>query len=76
MTTEELIAMLSKVPPDTPVVHSKDVEGNGFSPIVEADIEAKYVSETKWSGDVIHPDDYPAYDPDELVSVVCLWPIN
>lgn len=76
MTAKKLIERLSTVPPDTPVVMSKDGEGNGFSPLAEADTAARYVEETTWAGDVLHPDDYDAYDPESMTHVVCLWPVN
>lgn len=76
MTASELIDRLSQVPPDTIVIISKDAEGNGFSPLEEADEAARYVPDNEWSGDVLHPDDYDEYDAADLVPAVCLWPVN
>ena len=40
MTAKELIAKLQAVDPDTPIVVSRDEEGNGFSPLHEIEMGA------------------------------------
>lgn len=59
---------------DMVLVQSRDAEGNGFSPLDEVTI-CKYLPESTWSGDAIHPDDVDGYG-DELQDAVCLWPVN
>jgi hypothetical protein len=73
-----------KVPGDTPVILSKDAEGDGFSPVVEAEV-AMYAAETTWSGEHYMteedrratgaPDDYDSA-PSNAVRAVFLWPTN
>lgn len=86
MTIDELRKHLDDLdlPGDTPVVLAKDAEGNGFSPLVEAEV-AMYAAESTWSGDRYmpeeerlaedDPDDY-AEAPDDAVRAVFLWPTN
>lgn len=78
------LAALNHLPDGTLVVLAKDAEGNGFSPLVEAE-HAMYLAETTWSGDRYlteeqrqaenDPDDYSAA-PDDAVPAVFLWPTN
>lgn len=51
MTVRELIAELSKLPPDALVVCQKDPEGNGYSPLYSISELGGYVPDTTWSGD-------------------------
>ncbi len=86
MTLAELRAQLAALdlPDDTLVVLSKDGEGNGFSPAVEAE-HAMYLADTTWSGERYitetdrqaqdDPDDY-SQAPDDAVPAVFLWPTN
>lgn len=77
MTVEDLIQELHLIIAANPdmktaqVVQSKDAEGNGFSPLDELCV-SKYLADSTWSGEVIHPDD----DYEGSVDVVCLWPVN
>jgi len=83
MTVEDLIQELQLIIAANPdmrsaqVVQSKDAEGNGYSPVDELCV-AKYLADDyplqQVSGEVIHPDD--ADDYEELIDVVCLWPVN
>ena len=86
MTLDELRKQLNalNMPGDTPVILSKDAEGNGFSPAVEAEV-AMYAAETTWSGErymteeerqaTEDPDEY--YEaPEDAVRAVFLWPTN
>jgi len=85
-TVGELVDwLLATQPRDRPVVMSRDAEGNGFSPLADAD-ESMYVAESTWAGDVYStPEDIADNDaltldddgaPDEAVRVVVLWPTN
>jgi hypothetical protein len=67
VTIDQLLIWLKEFPGDTPVVMSKDAEGNGFSPL--SDISAaRYLADTAWSGE--------CSDEGDGVAVVCLWPVN
>lgn len=86
MTLAELRAALDalNLPDDTPVILAKDGEGNGYSPLVEAE-HAMYAADTTWRGDRYvteaqrqaedNPDDY-SEAPDDAVHAVFLWPTN
>lgn len=86
MTLAELRAQLDalNLPGDTLVVLAKDAEGNGHSPLVEAE-HAMYLAETTWSGERYiteqqrlaeeNPDDW-SEAPDDAVPAVFLWPTN
>lgn len=87
MTLDELratLAELDHLPGDTPVIMSKDAEGNGFSPLVEVD-PGMYLAETTYSGEhymteeqrqaTDDPDEY-GKAPEESVRAVFLWPTN
>lgn len=65
MTAGNLIKELLKVRPDTPVVMSKDAEGNLFSPLCEV-TEDRYEAETTWYGERTSQGD----------KVLILWPTN
>lgn len=52
MKVKELIEKLSKAEPEAEVVLQKDAEGNGYSPLADADLNAVYVPETTWHGRV------------------------
>ncbi|WP_062214670.1 hypothetical protein [Streptomyces sp. NBRC 109706] len=60
LTKGQLVRMLSEgdfrdLPDDTPLILSKDAEGNGYSPVSGATL-AMYVAETTWSGETYPPD--------------------
>ena len=86
MTLAELRAQLDalNLPDDTIVVLAKDAEGNGHSPLVEAE-HAMYLADTTWSGErylteaerqaAQDPDDY-SEAPDDAVPAIFLWPTN
>ncbi|MFJ4785095.1 hypothetical protein [Streptomyces sp. NPDC088794] len=86
MTLAELRAQLDalNLPDDTLVVLAKDAEGNGHSPLVEAE-HAMYLADTTWSGErymteeqrlaETEPDEY-SEAPDGSVHAVFLWPTN
>lgn len=83
-TVGDLIDYLMTQPRDRLVVMSKDAEGNGYSPLADAD-EAMYEADSTWSGDVYNTpeqlagmrgaDEYPEA-PDDAVRVVVLGPTN
>lgn len=86
MTIDEFRRQLAELdlPGDTPVILAKDAEGNGFSPLVEAET-AMYAAESTWSGERYMTDaqreetgDADEYEaaPDDAVNAVFLWPTN
>lgn len=77
LTAGALIEALRTVPPDTPVVMSKDAEGNGYSPLSSAEVTGYvYEPDSTWSGEV-HDTTDPDYEPDDQdVPVVLLGPVN
>lgn len=86
MTLAELRAQLDalNLPDDTIVILAKDAEGNGHSPLVEAE-HAMYLADSTYSGEryltaqqraaEADPDDY-SEAPDDAVPAVFLWPTN
>ncbi|MEW2267875.1 hypothetical protein [Streptomyces sp. NPDC047868] len=86
MTLAELRQQLDalNLPDDTIVILAKDAEGNGHSPLVEAD-HAMYLADTTWSGERYmpeaqrlaeeNPDDW-TQAPDDAVPAVFLWPTS
>jgi hypothetical protein len=86
MTLAELREALAALdlPDDTLVVLAKNAEGNGHSPLVEAE-HAMYLAESTWSGErylteaqrlaETDPDEY-SEAPDDAVPAVFLWPTN
>lgn len=55
------------------VILASDAEGNGYSPLSDLGLD-KYIADTTWSGELIHPDDVPDYP--EAEDVIALWPVN
>jgi hypothetical protein len=68
MKVHELIALLSALDPESPVILQKDAEGNGYSPLSGLQA-ASYVPETTWSGEVVD-------SATEGQPCVVLWPVN
>lgn len=52
MKVKELLSALAEADPEAEVILQKDAEGNGYSPLRGADLEAVYIAENTWSGDV------------------------
>lgn len=52
MNVKELKEAIADLPDDMEVILQKDAEGNGYSPLADADPEAVYIAETTWCGDV------------------------
>ncbi len=87
MNVGELIDFLSTQPRDRLVVMASDAEGNGHSPLDNAE-ECMYTAESTWSGEVdLTPEQYTeavARDgedewdeaPDGAVRAVVLGPVN
>lgn len=75
MTIKELITQLMEYPPDLKVVLSKDAEGNGFSPVYEAE-PALYVPDSTWSGEVYNSDDPDILEDPNAEQVLVFWPVN
>ncbi|MFF1709273.1 hypothetical protein [Streptomyces sp. NPDC058268] len=87
MTLAELrtqLRTLEHLPESTLVVLAKDAEGNGFSPLCEAE-PGMYLADTTYSGEHYlteeqrqaedEPDEY-SQAPDGAVPAVFLWPTN
>ncbi len=70
ITVRELIELLQKEDPDRVVVMSKDIEGNGFSPLFDMSAHA-YAEETRWAGEL-----YDEVVGGDGVRALCLWPSN
>lgn len=83
-TVGELVDYLATQPRDRLVVMAKDAEGNGYSPLADAE-EAMYAAESTWAGEVYltpeelaaksDPDDWTEA-PEDAVRVVLLGPTN
>lgn len=58
---------------DMKVIMAKDGEGNCYSPLADLGLD-KYIADSTWSGELIHPDDVPDYP--EAEDVIALWPVN
>lgn len=58
---------------DAKVIVAKDAEGNDYSPLADLGLD-KYIADSTWSGELIHPDDVPDYP--EAEDVIALWPVN
>jgi hypothetical protein len=54
MNVKELRKLLKKLPGNMEIILQKDAEGNGYSPLYDADPDAIYVEETTWSGHVYY----------------------
>lgn len=52
MNVKELLEALQGADPEAKVILQKDCEGNGYSPLQRADLEAVYIPDSPWSGDV------------------------
>ena len=61
-TVGELLDYLATQPRDRKVILQKDAEGNGYSPLADAD-ESMYAAECTWAGDV-----YPT--PEQLTELI------
>lgn len=84
MTLAELRAALAalNLPDDTPVILARDAEGNGYSPVAQAD-DAMYEAESTYSGQLYASPEMRAAEPDEwdeapdsAVRAIFLWPTN
>ena len=52
MKVKDLIVDLLVADPEAEVILQRDAEGNGYSPLRGADMNAVYVPENTWSGSV------------------------
>lgn len=77
MNVGELLDYLATQPRDRPVILSKDADGNGYSPLDDAD-EGMYEATSTWSGEVYYPDTDEDADepPEDAVPAVILGPVN
>lgn len=78
-TVGDLRELLAALPAGTLVVLAKDAEGNGYSPLADADV-TRYVADSAWSGELVRADDGTRLvTPDEStdgVPAVVLNPAN
>ena len=49
---KELLESLNGADPEAEVVLQVDAEGNGYAPLAGVDLEAVYMPDSTWSGDV------------------------
>jgi hypothetical protein len=84
MTLAELRAQLDalNLPDDTIVILARDVEGNSYSPLHQAD-DALYDAESPYSGQMYASPEMRAAEPgewdeapDSAVRAIFLWPTN
>lgn len=74
-TVQDLINALTQLPPNLPVLLSRDEEGNGHGAFTEATLEHCCKDGEMFEG--IHPDDLADLDKDErekFQQFVVLWP--
>lgn len=79
ITAGDLRSRLEGVPDDTPVILSKDAEGNGYSPLSNVETTGcLYEPESTWAGHVYdtEPEDEDSYVPENGTPVVLLGPVN
>lgn len=79
ITAGRLRELLTDVPEDTPVILSKDAEGNGYSPLSNVETEGQvYEPESTLAGTVYdaEPEDEDSYVPEDGTSIVLLGPVN
>lgn len=81
-TVGELLDYLATQPRDRKVVLQKDAEGNGYSPLADAD-EGMYEATSTWSGEMYQTPEVVAAEPgewsdapDSAERVVVLGPVN
>ncbi len=73
MTVKQLIKRLSTLEPNALVILQCDSEGNGYSPLVDAEA-CTYRPDSTWSGQTVDGEDYEP-EPNDCKAVV-LWPVN
>lgn len=81
-TCGDLADYLATQPRDRKVILQKDAEGNGYSPLVDAD-ERMYEATSTWSGEVYQTPEVVAAEPGDWSSapgdaerVIVLGPVN
>ena len=74
MKVKDLIKELSKVDPESQVYVSRDLEGNGFSPVYQIDYPASMHHGELYCDEDL--EEYPEDDPihEEIEKVVIIWP--
>lgn len=55
MKIKELKEKIKDLPDDMEVILQRDAEGNGHSPVADADADLIYIAESTWSGYIIDP---------------------
>ncbi len=87
LTVKDLRDLLDGLPDDMLVVLSKDAEGNGYSPLEEAE-QAMYLPESSWAGEryptpeelarlvLVDPEFVENEAPEDSVRVLLLGPVN
>lgn len=56
MKVKQLLETLASVDPDAEVILQKDGEGNGYSPLSDIYLNAVYIPETTWYGEIFSLD--------------------
>lgn len=73
MKVKDFIELLKKIPEDFEVLIAQDEEGNGFDILGNI---SKECAEIRDEIDLIHPEDFPDYYPNEEYkhNAIVLWP--
>lgn len=76
MNAGQLMTALSIFPADTEILVARDEEGNGFNKLysVQRDFIEKNADKHGSVDSVIHPDDLPDYDPEDIEPRIVIWP--
>lgn len=69
MKVKDLLEALAHADPSADVILQKDAEGNGYSPLAGADLNAVYVPGSDWSGDVYSME----WTADEACKTLAEW---
>ena len=83
ITVADLIKSLQEYPQDAVVIHSRDSEGNGFSPVAEVSLGRTSLedgeSEIQFGLDELTPEleaeGYTEEDVGDGPIAVCVWPV-
>lgn len=76
MNAGQLRTALSLFPEDTEILIARDEEGNGFNKLynVRREFIEKNADKHGSVEGVIHPDDLPDYDEDDIEPRIVIWP--
>jgi len=75
-TVGELIEILKKVPKDTPCVHQRDPEGNGYAPLEGAEMGLWVPNHVggRYAGDVLDKEYVEEHEIEGAVPALIFWP--